>query len=146
MRLYELINLNYKDIDFRHSRIYLNQTKNGDKDYVSTDNQLEQILSNYVNRFNISGGVLMRGKGGKRINKNVITNNLKRIVGESGLPKKFTVHAFRRYFIDKQSRSNTNVFLLSELARHKDLNTTRGYLNVKEEDKRSAISNIKIAV
>ncbi len=146
MRLCELINLNYTDIDFRHSRIYLNQTKNGDKDYVSTDNQLEQILSNYVNKFNIKEGALIRGKAGRRIHKNVLTDNLKRIIKEANLPEDFRAHSLRRYFIDKQSRSNTNVFILSELARHKDLNTTYGYLKVKEEDKRSAISNIKLAV
>ena len=42
--------------------------------------------------------------------------------------------------------SQTDVFVLSELARHKDLNTTYGYLKVDEEEKRLAISNIKIAV
>jgi len=146
LRLYELINLNYQDIDFEHNKVHLNLTKNGDKTNMPMDDQLKEIIKDYINKFDIKGGVLIRGKGGRRINKNVVSNNLKRIVEKSGLPKKFTVHAFRRYFIDKQSRSNTNVFLLSELARHKDLNTTRGYLNVKEEDKRSAISNIKIAV
>jgi len=146
LRLYELINLNYQDIDFEHSKFYLNQTKNGDKTYMPMDDQLKEIIKNYINRFDIKEGALIRGKGGKRVNKNVINNNLKRIVKEAGLTESFTVHAFRRYFIDKQSRSNTNVFLLSDLARHKDLNTTRGYLNVREEDKRSAISNIKLAV
>ncbi len=146
IRLCELINLNYKDIDIRHSRIYLNQTKNGDKDYLSTDSQLEQILSNYIDKFNISEGALIIGKAGRRIHKNVLTNNLKRIIKEANLPEDFRMHSLRRYFIDKQSRSNPNVFLLSELARHKDVNTTRGYLNVREEDKRAAISNIKIAV
>lgn len=146
IRLNELINLDYHDIDFVHSRIYLNQTKNHDKDYVSMDGQLKDIILNYINRFNIKEGALIRGKGRKRINKNVITNNLKRIVKESSLPEKFTVHAFRRYFIDKQRRSNIDVFVLKELARHKDLNITYGYLKVDEEEKRSAISNIKIAV
>jgi len=146
LRLNELINLNYQDIDFNHSRIYLNHTKNGDKAYMPMDDQLKEIIKDYINRFNIKGGALIKGKGGKRINKNVITNNLRRIVKEAGLPESFTAHAFRRYFIDKQSRSNANVFLLSELARHKDLNTTYGYLKVREEDKRSAISNIKLAV
>ncbi len=146
IRLNELIGLDYQDIDFGHSRIYLNHTKNHDKDYVSLDDQLMGIILNYINKFNIKGGELIRGKGGRRINKNVITNNLKRIVNVSGLPNKFTVHAFRRYFIDKQRRSKTDVFVLKELARHKDLNTTYEYLKVDEEEKRSAISNIKIAV
>ena len=110
------------------------------------DDQLKDIILNYINRFSIRGGALIRGKGGRRINKNVITNNLKRIRKEAGLPKKYTVHAFRRYFIDKQRRSKTDVFVLKELARHKDLNTTYEYLKVDEEEKRSAISNIKIAV
>lgn len=145
LRLYELINLNYQDIDFNHSRIYLNQTKNGDKAYMPMDDQLKDIIKDYISRLNIKGGALIRGKGGKRINKNVITNNLKKIIKEAGLHKDFTVHAFRRYFIDKQ-RIDNDVFVLSELARHKDLNTTYGYLKVTEEEKRYAISKIKVAV
>lgn len=146
LRLYELINLNYQDIDFEHSRIYLNQTKNGDKTYMPMDDQLKEIIKDYINRFDIKRGALIKGKGGKRINKNVLTNNLKKIVKAADLPEGFRVHSFRRYFIDRQAISTNNVFLLSELARHKDLNTTYGYLKVREKDKRSAISNIKLAV
>jgi integrase/recombinase XerD len=146
IRLYELINLDYSDIDFSHDRIHLNQTKNGDKDYLPMDSQLKEIILTYINRFGITGGPLIRGKGGKRINKNVVNNNLKKIVGKAGLPGGFTAHAFRRYFMDKQRRANTDVFVLSELARHKDLNTTYGYLKVTEEEKMAAMSNIQIAV
>ncbi|MGM0366717.1 MAG: tyrosine-type recombinase/integrase [Actinomycetota bacterium] len=146
LRLYELINLNYQDIDFPHNRIYLNQTKNGDKDYLPMDSQLKEIILRYANRFRITKGSLIRGKGGKRINKNVINNNLKKIVREAGLPKGFSAHGFRRYFIDKQKRAKTDVFVLSELARHKDLNTTYGYLRVTEEEKIAAMANIQIAV
>jgi integrase/recombinase XerC len=146
LRLNELIGLDYKDADFNNRRIYLNQTKNHDKDYVSMDGQLVDIISNYINRFGINGGSLMRGKGKKRINKNVITNNLKRIVRKAGLPEGFTIHAFRRYFIDKQRRSKTDLFVLKEIARHKDVNTTYGYVRVDEEEKRAAIANIRLAV
>lgn len=146
LRLYELINLDYVDIDFIHNKIYLNQTKNGDKDHMPMDSQLRQIILNYIYRFNIKGGPLLRGRDGKRINKNVVNNNLKRIVREAGLPKRFSAHAFRRYFIDKQRRSNADVFVLSELARHKDLNTTRKYLKVTEEEKMAAMENIRLTV
>ncbi len=146
LRLRELINLNYEDLDFKNKKIDLNQTKNHDKVYVSIDKNLEHILLEYINKFEIKGGSLIRGKGGKRINKNVITNNLRRIVKEAGLPESFTTHAFRRYFIDKQRRSGTDIFLLKELARHKDINTTYGYCNVKEEERIKAMENIQIAV
>ncbi len=146
LRLYELINLNYEDLDFENNRIYLKHTKNGDNDYVSMDDQLRVTLKKYIIRFNIKNGALIIGKGGKRINKNVINDNLKKIVREAGLPKEFTAHTFRRFFIDKNRRAKVDIFLLGELARHKDLNTTRAYLNVSEEEKREAISNIKIAV
>jgi len=110
------------------------------------DQDLENILLDYIHEFNIERGALIRGKGGRRINKNVITNNLRRIIKEAGLPESFTAHAFRRYFIDKQRRSGTDIFLLKELARHEDINTTFGYCNVKEEERIKAMENIRIAV
>lgn len=146
LRLNELINLNYEDIDLKNKKIFLKETKNHDIDYVPIDQELETILLNYISTFNIKGGALIRGKGGRKIHKNVITNNLKRIVKEAGLPKDFTAHAFRRYFIDKQRRSGTDIFLLKELARHEDINTTYEYCNVREEERIKAMENIQIAV
>ncbi len=146
LRLRELINLNYQDIDFAHNRILLNKTKNGDDADVPMDKQLMDIIGNYIKSFNIRGGALIRGKGGRRIDKNVITDNLKRIVRELGLPKKFTAHAFRRYFIDKQYRTDKDPFMLKILARHKDINTTFSYCNIREKDKQNAMRNIQIPV
>ena len=146
LRLTELINLNLEDIDFKKKKIYLNKTKNHDKDYVPMDNQLEKFLSNYINKFRIKEGALIRGKCGRRINKNVITNNLKRIAKEAGLSKKFTAHAFRRYFIDKHRRSGTDIAIVKELARHKNINTTFVYFDVKDEEKLKAMEKIPIAV
>ncbi len=146
LRLRELIGLDYQDIDFNHSRIILNQTKNGDKADMPIDEQLKDIIRNYINSFNINDGALIRGKGSRRIDKNVINDNLKKIVKESGLSEKLTAHAFRRYFIDKHRRAGTSVFVLQELARHKDINTTQGYCNITEEDKLSAMGNIQIPV
>lgn len=103
------------------------------------------MLLNYINKFHIKGGALIRGKGGRKINKNVIANNLKRIVKESSPPERFTVHAFRRYFIDKQRRSGTDISVLKDLARHKDINITYGYFDVKDEEKLRTMENIQIA-
>ena len=146
LRLRELINLNCEDIDFAHNQILLNKTKNGDDADMPMDNQLKDMIRNYINSFNIKEGALIRGKGGKRIDKNVINDNLKKIVKEAGLSRKLTAHAFRRYFIDKQYRTDKDPFMLKALARHKNINTTYGYLNIKEEDKLSAMGNIQIPV
>ena len=146
LRLNELINIDYKDIDFGNKRICLIKTKNHDTGCILMDQDLENILLDYIHEFKIERGALIRGKGGKRINKNVITNNLRRIVKEAGLPESFTAHAFRRYFIDKQRRSGTDIFLLKELARHEDINTTYDYCNVQEEERIKAMENIRIAI
>ncbi len=146
LRLRELINLNYKDIDFTHNQIILNKTKNGDKADMPMDEQLKDIIRNYINNFDIREGALIRGKGGRRIDKNVINDNLKNIVKEAGLSEKLTAHAFRRYFIDKHRRAGTDIFIIKDLARHENLNTTQGYCNITEEDKLLALGNIQIPV
>ncbi|MFC1706330.1 tyrosine-type recombinase/integrase [Planctomycetota bacterium] len=54
------------------------------------------------------------------------------------------VHALRKTFITHMARRVNNVFLLQELARHKDIRTTQRYVNIFEEDKKSALEDFDI--
>jgi integrase/recombinase XerD len=144
LRLNELINLNFEDIDFNKRHLLLKQTKNKDEDIIPMDIDLEKIIRKYLEKYRISEGSVFRGMHNKRIHKNTIRKSLKKIKDKARLPTKFTIHSFRRYFLDKLRRVGVDIFVMKELARHKDINTTYKYCNVEEKELRYAISKIKL--
>ena len=144
LRRDELLNINIKDIDFIRERIHLKKTKNKDEDYIDMDQELKDLLEIYIKKFGITEGPLMIGKGGKRIQRSVIYKVFHRIRKEAGLSDRFTIHGFRRYFADKCRREGVDIHVLKELMRHKDINTTHGYVDVKTEEKRRALSKIMV--
>ncbi len=133
-RLQELIGLDIEDIDFENNKLVLRDTKNGDDAEVVLNDRLVGLLKEHIGYFKIDKGPLIIGKARRRINKNVICDNLKKLVAKAGLSKNFSVHAFRRYFIDKMRRGGADINVIKEVARHKDINTTNGYCQVREEE------------
>lgn len=144
LRFTELINLDYEDIDFERKKIILKNTKNKEQPHLAMDPELEKILKDYIEYFNIKSGPLFKGKLGRRIERHVIDNNFNKIKKAAGLPKEFTIHCFRRYFITTLNRKGVDPFLISKLARHKDIQTTLSYIGHTEEEKRKAMAFINL--
>lgn len=144
IRLNELININREDIDFEKRKITLRITKNKDISFALIDDDFRKILKRYLEKFKILKGPVFIGKNGRKINKNVLTQNFNKIRDKAKLSKRFTIHGFRRYFIDKLRRLGTDLFRMKELARHKDINTTYSYCKVDENELLEAISKIKV--
>lgn len=143
-RLTELINLDYEDLDFNSMKIILTKTKNKNVDGFPIDDDLTEILLRYIKKNNMNNGPLIRGRHGARIYKNTITANFKKIRDSANLPASFTIHAFRRYFMDKLRREGVDIFKIKELARHADINTTYNYCRVVDSELREAVSKIKL--
>ncbi len=140
----ELISIDVEDINFAKEWIYLKKTKNGDEVYFLMDEELRNLLMNYIEKLNITEGPLMIGKGGKRIQASVIFKVFGKIKEEGQLPKRFTIHGLRRYFADRARREGVDLYTLKELLRHKDIKTTLRYVDVTEKEKRKALAKIKI--
>ncbi len=144
LRRDEPLNIEIKDINFIRERIHLKKTKNKDEDYINMDQELTDLLKIYIKELGLIDGPLMIGKGGRAIERSVIYKVFHRIREEAGLPKGFTIHGFRRYFADKSRREGVDIHVLKEMMRHKDINTTNGYVDVKTEEKRVALSKIRV--
>ncbi len=137
-RKMEAVNLNYDDIDFERSTIYLRNTKSTENDTFPIGKQLKQLLSNYIDEFKVTDGPLFRGKCGKngiiRIYDSVVERNFNKIKKLADLPAGFTIQSIRRYAIDRWRRNGADIYTLKKLARHRDINTTYLYCNVKDEE------------
>ena len=102
------------------------------------------MLKEYIGMFNLTEGALFIGRNGKRIQKSVIYDNIERIKKSAGLSNSFTIHGFRRYFIDRLRREGIDTFTIQRLARHKDISVTSGYTNVDNEELMNALSKVSL--
>ena len=140
----ELLDLNVEDIDFETGRIIIKNTKNKDTKIINMDDNLRQILVDYLNHFKYKSGPLFRGIQGNRLCKQTLMNVFHKIKAIAGLPKEFKLHSLRRFFINELRKNNVDIATIQKLAGHRDIRTTEIYCNVSEEEKVKAIESIRI--
>lgn len=140
----ELLNLNVEDIDFNTGRIIIRKTKNKDVKIINMDDNLKQILIDYLNHFKYKSGPLFRGSQGNRLCKQSLMNAFYKIKARAGLPKEFKIHSFRRFFINELRKNNVDIATIQKLAGHRDIRTTEIYCNVSDEEKVRALESIKV--
>lgn len=63
---------------------------------------------------------------------------------KAGIERKITFHAFRHTFATLQLTYGTDIYTLSKLLGHKNLQTTQIYAHIIDEKKREAVNRIKL--
>lgn len=63
---------------------------------------------------------------------------------DAGISKKITFHCFRHTFATLQLSMGTDIYTVSKMLGHKDLNTTQIYAKIIDESKRTASNRIKL--
>lgn len=63
---------------------------------------------------------------------------------DAGISKKITFHCFRHTFATLQLSMGTDIYTVSKMLGHKDLNTTQIYAKIIDETKRTASNRIKL--
>jgi integrase len=69
---------------------------------------------------------------------------LSKWVLDAGISKKITFHCFRHTFATLQLSMGTDIYTVSKMLGHKDLNTTQIYAKIIDETKRTASNRIKL--
>lgn len=114
LRISELVNLKFDDIDFRENLIKVRNEKKGRIDYLPLYDELKQfILSNWK----IRTGALFKYKSKDSMKFFRRFLEKEKIVG-------YSFHTLRKTFISKLINSGLSVYDVMTLARHKDLRTT----------------------
>lgn len=70
--------------------------------------------------------------------------HLTKWVLDAGITKKITFHCFRHTFATLQLSMGTDIYTVSKMLGHKDLNTTQIYAKIIDETKRTASNRIKL--
>jgi site-specific recombinase XerD len=76
------------------------------------------------------------------IYKNKTTDNLKEWLKKAGIDRHITFHAFRHTFATLQLTHGTDIYTVSKLLHHKNVQTTQIYARVLNEKKKEAVNRI----
>jgi site-specific recombinase XerD len=73
------------------------------------DDNLRQIITDYLNHFQYKSGPLFRGIQGNRLCKQSLMNAFNKIKTRAGLPKEFKIHSIRRFFINELRKHGIDI-------------------------------------
>jgi site-specific recombinase XerD len=144
MRRNELLNLNVEDLHFDERRLIIRNTKNKDDRPIPIDLTLEKLLKDYLSYFGYKSGPLFRGKMGRRLIRQSLATAFTKLKEKSGMPKKFRLHSFRRYFANVLRKNGVDLGTIAQLLGHRDLKTTKGYFNIDNDEMMTAMEIVQI--
>ncbi|GEM_PF-5729311 len=145
-RLNEVINLEWKNIDFEKGTIELYnkeeiqfKTKSRKPRTIVIDSDFKQFLLNLKN--SDEGFVL-----GRKFHPDYVSHKFKHYCSKLNFHKDLTYHSIRHYYASTFIKYNQNIYMLKEMLGHSSLETTQLYLSVGIEEQARCVSNISYPV
>jgi len=131
LRLDELRNVKWSDIDFERKIIHL-KTAKGDKERVIF---LHKKLLDALRMWGLkdSGWVFISQRGGK-YNKRTIQLIVRGAADRAGVVKKVSPHTLRHSFATHLLEAGADIRYIQHLLGHKDLKTTQVYTHIANKD------------
>lgn len=156
-RLGEILNLQWKDVDFQNQLIKICnksnfKTKSGKIREIPISDRLNEIMlglfqgrtvSNIMD-YNINDKYVFCSRNDYKFNLGYISRKFKKYLRLAGLPEHFHFHCLRHTCLTQLARAGISIYHLKQLAGHSDIKITEIYLHTVTEDLRSAVNKIKL--
>jgi len=136
LRISEIINLKWQDIDFDRNVIHLKRAKGKKDRIVMLSLKVKENLINLTS--NKQGYVFLTNRNGKYTQR-TIQKILENAAKKAGIRKKITPHTLRHSFATHLLENGTDIRYIRDLLGHSDISTTLIYTKVSNKD----IRNIK---
>ncbi len=127
LRLSEVRNLKWQNIDFERGLIHIKQAKGEKERIVFLHDRLRELLTGYGIRK--SGTILYSERGG-RYNERTIQQIVKNASKKAGIKKRVTPHILRHSFATHLLEAGADIRYIQQLLGHKSLRTTQIYTHV----------------
>ena len=141
LRKQELLNLKLADVDLENLSIFIQQGKGGKDRILPINHTLAQSLKRYVNERKRLGKTSPEFFTSLRFNRGFTMDSLKKVVLQmsrvSGI--QFSVHRLRHTFATLMLEGGCDIYSLSKMMGHSDINTTTIYLSASVEHLRNQI-------
>jgi site-specific recombinase XerD len=131
LRLSEIINLRWDDIDFDREVIHIKKTKGGNERVVFLHLKLKEKLNDFkVHRI----GLIFESNRGKKYSEETINKIVKNAAKRAGIKKRVTPHVLRHSFATHLLEAGADIRYIQKLLGHKNLQTTQIYTHVANKD------------
>jgi site-specific recombinase XerD len=131
LRLSEVRNLRWRDIDFERNLIHIKQAKGEKERVIFLHNKLKEFLVKYGTR---NSEYVLISECGKRYNERTIQQIVKNAARKSGIRKRVTPHTLRHSFATHLLEAGADIRYIQQLLGHKSLRTTQIYTHVANKD------------
>jgi site-specific recombinase XerD len=136
LRISEIVNLKWEEIDFDREIIHLKRAK-GKKDRVVMLSK--KVKENLINLDLKKDGHVFKTNRGKKYSQRAIQKILENASKKAGIKKKVTPHMLRHSFATHLLEQGTDIRYIKDLLGHSNIETTLIYTKVSNKD----ISKIK---
>ncbi|PKP51173.1 MAG: integrase [Candidatus Altiarchaeales archaeon HGW-Altiarchaeales-3] len=131
MRLDEVRNLMWQDIDFDRDIIHIKTAKGGKERVVFLHSKLKEMSKIYsVN----DEGLIFRSQMGRKYNKRTIQKLIKNAAEKAGIKKRTSPHTLRHSFATHLLEGGADIRYIQRLLGHKNLRTTQIYTHIANKD------------
>jgi len=132
LRISELLNLKYSDIDFETRTMRIRGK--GDKDrIVLFDNNAKNVILEYNKLRDQSNPLLIYNKNGDKLSSRYVEILIKKYAKVAGIKKKVTPHILRHSFATHLLKHGVDIRIIQQLLGHASLSTTQIYTSVDME-------------
>lgn len=148
-RLNEVLNIQWKDIDFSNWVLTIRnkenfKTKTGKNRRIPIS---EFLYSLFVSDYNIitlnePDNYIFLSQRKIKFTIDFISKKFKQVLRKLNFPEKFHFHCLRHTFITNLTKSGVNINYVKEIAGHSDLKTTLLYVHIVTEDLREAVNKV----
>jgi integrase/recombinase XerD len=133
LRISEVCGLRIADIDSQRMRLHIRSGKGKKDRYVMLAESLLELLRQYYKAVRPKGEYLFPGQNPSRpISTTAVSLILRRVMHETGLSKKVTMHTFRHCFATHLIEAGTDIRILQVLLGHSSIRTTIRYTHITD--------------
>ncbi|PIU02975.1 MAG: integrase [Candidatus Diapherotrites archaeon CG09_land_8_20_14_0_10_32_12] len=131
LRLLEVINLKWEDIDYPREIIHLKITKGGNERIIFLHKKIIEILTDLGKK---KEGHIFISERGHKYNKRTIEMIVKTVSKKAGINKRVTPHTLRHCFATHLLEAGADIRYIQQLLGHKNLQTTQIYTHIANRD------------
>lgn len=131
IRLNEIVNLRWEDLDFQRGTIHLKTAKGGKERVIF----LHDRLKKFIEYFNIKKeGFVFISNMGKKYDGRTVQMIVKHAAARAGIGKKVTPHTLRHSFATHLLEAGADIRHIQKLLGHSNLQATQIYTHVANKD------------
>ncbi len=150
LRINELLNLRWSNIDFKNGFIVVGDakftTKGRNQRSVPMIDKIKELLEKRAIVKRDRNDFVFRTKSGKRFTKDYVSKTFKKICREVGLDEGIRFHSNRHAFGSLLATKGVPIYHIKEMMGHQSSVTTERYSHIKQETLKESIQVINMEV